>query len=497
MANIDDILNQYGKEISEETQQYGNALQSNMTRDSVRRPWSAEQESEIQGAAPAETSEIDKLWYASPGSIASTIRKHLKILVPVFLTSLLVAIAAARYFPTTFNSSLHLYAPEKTDSISSRLSLFSNRVEFASFPVDFKVPLGLIARRLRGEAAKKWVLTQYAAKPHSSDVEINPSSVKAETFHTDGTELLVIQGYANDPRIAAEVTNLYWDYLENEVAVMQKEHLMTIDQWVDMTSKSLHKNLDDVTDQLDVLGAGAMSNSDARLSSMLADAYSDSEVKRIRLQKEIEDLNSASRSHSFDKIWSISDPAIQDLRQVDQALQSAQLADPPDVIAARREEVRSKALNLVESLLKDKRIEYAALQQQSQKLKIQLDSHEVLGVSDHQKDLLRKQADYQNLIDELNRLKGQLLVERNLKFTRLNVVQQALPDVTTRRPLFLVKYGFCLLASILFTFIVLATMEWRVLEEGQSRSKTEDRPRDGEGSRRRAPISQPAPELGV
>jgi hypothetical protein len=494
MANIDDILNQYGKEISEETHEYSNALQANMTRDSVRRPWSPpDQEGGTQNQSSPSSDSIEGLWYASPQSIAETIRKHAKILLPVLGTSLLLAIAAARYFPTTFNSSLHLYAPEKTDSISSRLSLFSNRVEFASFPVDFKVPLGLIARRLRGEVARTWVLKQYAAKPHLTDVEVIPASVKAETFHTDGTELLVIQAYANDPKIASDVAYLYRDYLENEVNVMRLDHLEKIHQWVEMTGQGLQRSLDDVTSELQKLAEGALSNSDVQLNNKLADAFSESEIRRIKAQKEIEDLQSASVSHSFDKIWGIADPAIQDLRQVDQALQTSQLADPPEVVKARREEVRAKALTLVDTLLRDKKIENAALQQQSKKLKAQVTSHEMIGVSEHQRDLIRQQSEYQGLIGELARLREQIRVERDLKVSHLTVVQQALPDPTTRRPLFLVKYGFCVLASLFFTLIVLMLLEW---SEAGLRLKSK-RPQDGMGSRSRSPLGQPVSELGA
>ena len=89
----------------------------------------------------------------------------------------------ASLIPSSYFSTLHLYAPEKTDSVSSRLQLFSNKIEYASFPIDFKIPLGLIARRLKSEAARSWVLQRYAATDnHLSREAIDARLVNARNF---------------------------------------------------------------------------------------------------------------------------------------------------------------------------------------------------------------------------------------------------------------------------------------------------------------------------
>jgi hypothetical protein len=461
MASIDEILKEFTSEVSDETKRYSSALQTNVSRDSIRRPWNRPTTNQPSAADKEERGELREVWFESMPSILSALKKHGKTLAIIFGITLAIILVVAGYLPSMYNSSLHLYAPEKTDSISSRLNLFSNRVEFASFPVDFKIPLGLVARRLRDEAAKEWVLRQYAAKTNKSDERIVSALVHADTFYADGSELLVIQGYANSPQIAADITNLYWDYLENEIGTMRREHLRKIDQWISLTSANLQQRTKQLGAEVGMLAGAPLSESRVHLNGKLAEAYSDVELKRLQLQRELTELKKASASKSTEDLWAISNSEIQDLKMVYQALEAQGAVESSEALKQRRADIKRQAMKLAHSLLEERQNQYVELQDESNKLKSQLDAHSIAGVSDHQRALLRQQADYQAQVAELEKLRAQIGVESTLTPSRLRVIQPAFADASTRRPLLVLKYLVCLLLAIMVTLIALFVLQYR------------------------------------
>ena len=481
MPSIDDLVKEYGKEIEHETVQYRGVLQNQVSRDPVRRPWDGlEEPLEAQsgnlrrsgGGKSADSEMENRLWYASWRTMLASIRLNIRLILFVFFFFLAIFCGILQTVPSTYSSALHLYAPEKTDSISNRLALFSNRLEFASFPVDFKIPLGLVARRLKSFAAREWVLNKYESQPHNNvSAEIDARIVRAETFYAEGSELLVIQGYANEPLIAAQVTNLYWDYLENEIRKMREENITKVNQWVDLTVKTLDQRLHDTSVQIQKSTATPIADSRARINSKLSEAYSDLEMRKLQLQKELEELRTATGSnHDVAKLWMVSNSEIQDLRQVDQALSHEQGNLSAAQITSKRADIETQARRLAQKLLDDKEIEFSNLKVQAFKIKPRVDANELTDrdrqSSERLRDLFRHQTDYQNQLEELERLKAQLKVEQNLTTTRLRPIQAALPDSASRRPILILKY----LVGILLSFLLaIGSLIWVESRKAKSR----------------------------
>ncbi len=484
MPNIEDLMKKYAKEIAGEKEQFESAITNRVSRDSVRRPWDSPSEtvtSPTGGTPPTPGGAAKELvmdpnlfrekilaavpiWYSSWQSIKDAIRRHKFGVQVSFYVTLVVSCFLAQFITSTYYSTLHLYAPEKPNDIASRIPLFSNRLEFASFPVDLKVPLGLIARRLRGEPARQWVLAQYNSQPHTG-TQLEPSVVRAETFYAEGSELLVVQGYANDPQIASEITNLYWDYLENEIKNLNVEHLSRVNQWLQLTTADINRKMEDVKSQLATLTMAPLSDATNRIDAKLAEAISENEIKRLRIQKELEELQKAEATESLDRLWAISIPEIQDLRVVDKALQDEGSTHPSVDTATRRADIQAQAFRLSHQLYEQRQAEYAELATQADRMKEQIEKHESgpsgREVSDLQKDLMASEVEYRNLIAELNRLGAQLHVQSNLNSARLRVIQPALPDPTSRRPMLVLVYTVCLLMALFVSIVFLMWCEMR------------------------------------
>jgi hypothetical protein len=474
MPDIEELIKKYGKQIVEEMNEYREVLQTRLPRDSARRPWS---DAGAEAGAANATSGADspkvpnKKWYASLHGIKSALVGHRMLLFVVLSGSLMILAALAQFIPSSYNSTLHLYAPEKTDTISSRMALFSNRLEFASFPVDFKIPLGLVARRLRNEPARDWVLKEFGSKPSNSDSHLIPEMVRAETFYAEGSELLVIQGYANDPQLAADITNLYWDYLESEVRNMRLEHLKRIEQWISLTSQNINEKLTEVTSEITRSSAMIVSESRTQLNSMLEKNYAEIEVKRIRAQKEIEELKAASSGGPArkDLIWAVSNPDIQDLRQVELALKAMAMTDEVKFRVADNEK---QAYQLVNKLLSEQTVAYGVLTDEARRMKSQIESHPTILSTNEQNERVRQQEEYRSQLVELDRLKNQISVEVNIAPPKLRVIQPALADPTTRRPLLVLKYFVCIAGSFFFTLLALLLAQMKA-----TRALSQEKPR--------------------
>jgi hypothetical protein len=462
MPNIEDLINKYGKEITSETAEFRNAMGAGVPRDSEKRPWSSAAESASQTYGPPPITK----WYGSFTGIREAVLKHKLMLFTAFFGGLMVLVGVAQFVPDSYNSVLNLYAPERTDSVSSRLQLFSGRVEFAGFPVDFKIPLGLTARRLRSDRAKEWVLKQYAQRPHDSRITINPDLIHADTFYAEGSELLVIQGYANAPQIAADVTNLYWEYLETEIGGMRKEHLHRVNQWLALTASNLQAKLDDLNLKASAVSDSPMALSRAQLNSKLADTYADAEVKRIRTQKQLDELAAALNHRpelTLTTLWSLPYPELQDLRQVHSALALQQETDTSPLLASRLKSIDEQAVTLAKKLLEQRRLEFDSLTNETQKLKTQIDLQMPANTLQGQRDLLTQQTQTKLLLSELDALKAQLAVEFDIAPSRLRVIQPALPDFSTRRPSLVVKYSACALAALMLSILSLAWAQRKVV----------------------------------
>lgn len=405
---------------------------------------------------------VPELWYATGMGVLQAIRFHQKALIATFAISLLIVGGLASFFPSSYYSTLHLYAPEKADSISSRLQMFSNRIEFASFPVDFKIPLRLIARRLASDEAQQWVVNAYKAEQAKSKNPEAPSvidqMVRAETFYAEGSELLVIQGYANDPDIATRITNLYWDYLEQQIVLMRDENLKEIHRWIELTSMDWNQRMDEISQALAAIPSNDMNGVRDQLNGQLVTTLSNAQLQKKKIDLARDDLRRALRSSGTQELWALNLPEIQDLKRIDQALQQGAIN------SQSHDEIVKRANDVAEKKLKDFDTQSRIAGEEIGQIKLQMADNSLASKNQNQfntkqSELTRQQEDYAGRIEELTKLSNQINVESTLAHGRLRPIRTAFPDPSTRRPLLAVKFGLCLLLSILATIAALLILQ--------------------------------------
>jgi hypothetical protein len=399
------------------------------------------------------------VWYSSITGVVQAFLKHRIKLLVIFVLSTTLTTSIASFIPSTYFSTLHLYAPEKTDSVASRLQLFSNKIEYASFPVDFKIPLGLIARRLKSLEAKAWVLKKYAEMPtHASEKKIDPELVNAETFYAEGSELLVVQGYANDPFVSVDVTNLYWDYLENEIKSLHEDNLAKVQKWIVLTSDDWTQRLNSISKRLTNMPTTGYQENNGQLRTQLTSDYSSFEIKKRKINKEKAELQTALKSKDLSLVWAISDPEIQDIRRVDEAI-SAEYGTQNS-----HEALIARGMEILHRRIQEKDLELVSIEEQMNQVKQQMVERASVSrmessISSKQSDLIRQQSDYVGRLEELEKLKNQIEVESTLAHKKLSPIQAAFADPTSLRPSMVVKYFICVFAAIFFTLIALILLE--------------------------------------
>ncbi len=480
MPNIDDLFEKHSKEIAEESLRFKEAMQTEIPRDPLRRPWNDssgrpsidstdvrhERRDDRRQPATEAPLKVELPWYATFWSFVAAVKKNQTILLKVFAFAGLISIVAAQFVPIIYNSSLQLFAPDKVDKISSRLQLFANRVEFASFPTDLKIPLGLIVRRLKSPVATAWVLEKYQTRPSSVETPISPTSVQAETFYAEGSELLTIQGYANNPKAAVEITNLYWDYFEKEVSEMRTEHLQKVDEWIQLTSVELERKLADIAGQTGKLAALAPGAEQSHIQSRLSDSYADILMRKIRVQKEHDELQKALQQKSLDVLFKVNDPEVQDAHRIYEALETQSAATPNQRFENQKLEIKRRVEETVATNLEQKNVELDSLESEIKKIKPRLSSIQTVALSGDptglkMQELFRQQAQYQSQLDEIENLKAQIKVESDISESRLKPIQAAIVDPSTGRPYRAVIYLVCLFASLLVTLIALMIVQIR------------------------------------
>ena len=476
MPTINELLEKHSGEIADESRRFKGEVQTEIPRDPLRRPWNdvGDEIGNVGGArsvlnkAPTKVSaalasELDPVWYATLGSILRAVKQNVKLLSLIFCTTLATSIIGAEFVPMTYSSALQLYAPDKSDDISSRLALYANRVEFASFPIGLKIPLGLIVRRLKGPEARAWVIEQFMSKKGTSNTGFNADSVRVETYYAEGSELLVIQGYANQPEAAMEITNLYWDYFENEIRNMRQEHLAKVSQWIQMTSFDIGQKSASVMERIAKLSPEKQGAEKVQIRGRLAESFADLQMKRIHAQREYDELGAAAKDSTGEKLFLLSDSEMQDMRRIKLALDGQNGEIPAARLKSQKEDLLTQARDFANGRLAEKEIELSSLKEQLRKLSPQLDSYRSIDATDSTmssqiRELLHQEDQYQSQLDELDKLKSQIEVESNIVHMRLRPIQTASSDPSTRRPYKMVLYGlgaaFALFLSLLALGII-------------------------------------------
>jgi hypothetical protein len=472
MPTINELLEKHAGEIADESRRFKSEVQTEIPRDPLRRPWNdVANESEAVGGArsvankaPTKSSTLTPekatVWYATLGSILEAIKQNLKLLSLVFFLTFAASSIGAQFVPVTYSSALQLYAPDKSDDISSRLALYANRVEFASFPVGFKIPLGLIVRRLKGPEAKAWVIEQYLSKNKVSDKGFDADAVRVETYYAEGSELLVIQGYARTPETAVEITNLYWDYFENEIRNMRGEHLAKVSEWIQMTSFDLGQKSASLMERIAKLSPEKQGAEKVQIRGRLAESFADLQMKQMRVQRERDDLSAAVADRSGEKLFLLSDIEIQDMRRIKLALNEQKNGTSPERLNTQKEDLLKQAREFAHDRLAEKEIELSSLKEQLRKISPQLLSYKSTDTADSAassqiRELLRQEDQYQSQLDELSKLKSQIEVESNLVHMRLRPIQAATPDTSTCRPYKMLLYGLGAVIALFFSLLTL------------------------------------------
>lgn len=444
MPEFDDLLNQHKAEIEEEKKSYGTVIQNEIPRDPLRRPWHQQDapdfiESSVSAGAKKE-GKREYPWFASFGGIWRVLRRRWRVAVAGALVAALLISGAAMTVAPSYSSTLHLYAPDKVDSIVSRMNLLTNQLEFASLPIEFRVPISLISRRLRDTTARQWVLEQLlnSEKVKAGQLRVSPDSVHVETFYSAGQELLVIQGFANNPDAAYEVTNLYWKYLENELETIRKAYFSRIDEWIKVRAEALDRDIANLGEMLGkstakISGTDGQSPLQARLRNDLADL----EMKKLALQKELEVLNASLKTGSLEELRKITDPELQQMLEIRRGLAAEDGA--PANYRSHVGEIETEIKNMINRRVDERQLQLQQAIVDRQRYSRQLDSFrssegeqqiESEGFRDSQQRMRTLEAQR----SDLDKLKAQLALENQVGSVTFKAVQLPFPDVSTVRP---------------------------------------------------------------
>ncbi len=217
------------------------------------------------------------------------LQQHQRLILVSFLAFALIFGFFAFKIPSSYYSTLHLYAPEKSDSIGTRLSLFTQRLEYASFPVDYKTPISLISRRLHEEVARNWVINKFKTDPAYSDLV--ESSVSVDTNYVPNQEILAIEAYANTPELAVVATNYYWDFLIKDIQDLEQEQNIKIKKWFGLTNQSLDQQISDTMKLLEGTTSRTFQKTGiTKLQDSMGEVFSILEMKKSSLEKQLAEL---------------------------------------------------------------------------------------------------------------------------------------------------------------------------------------------------------------
>lgn len=381
-----------------------------------------------------------------------------KRLLVSFLAFAIILGGYAFTIPSSFYSTLHLYAPEKTDSISSRLSLFTQKLEYASFPVDLKTPISLFSRRLREETAKDWVIQKIITDPTNKEI-LNPSSISIETNYVPNQEILAIEGYANSPELATLVTNYYWEFLIADIRSLEEEQQIKIQKWFDLTNKSLDQQIEDNMKKLETIAPNAFQKSGVfKLQESLEDTFSDLELRKTNLEQQLRELKSWANRSDFVGLTESMDPEVDSQLKIYNQL----LTQKNIVNEERVQQGLTTVIDTISNRIKEIQYELSSASSeqktaQGQIANINIKDNQIKVASEQEMNLRAQLMTLRTQKSDLITFKSQIEMESSIRSPQFKIIRKPSPNPASIRPLPVVKYGMAFFIAFILACATILT----------------------------------------
>lgn len=361
----------------------------------------------------------------------------------------------ASTIPVTYFSTLHLYAPEKTDTIGTRLSLFTQKLEFASFPVDYKTPVSLMSRRLREDEAAQWVAKQLQTDPQYAGMKdkIKAETIAVETNYVPTQEILAIEGYANTPEAASVVTMLYWKYLSQDLRSFELEQQTKTRLWFDLTNSSIEKQIDLISDEIERISPRTyQKNSINKVQDSVSSSISESELRRSYLNKVLSELAVLDTTPEFTENSDSVEPEIRSRLRI-----YARLKKEKELVSEVKlqstlndlhEAIRGKIIDTRNEL---RLLEHSRSSSEQEMSRLNLSENHIRIASEQEADLRTQLISLRNLKGDLIKFKSQLEMESQIRTPQFRPIHYPQPNPSSVRPLPVVKYGMAMVIALLMT----------------------------------------------
>lgn len=464
MPTLNDLLNQHKDEIENEIKQYKAQQKTEITRNNDTRVWKAKLKNEIDFEEEKSKHIVpenkERKTEFSFGRAVFNRWKMGFLLLAILMAPTLIAV---NFLPKNYFSVMYIYAPEKSDSIASRMTLFYNRVEFASFPTELKMPVSLLSKKLKQSEARNWVIKTYIERfSQNSTLPFSPESISAEVAYVVNTETLMIQGFANHPEVAMLITNLYGEYFQLLKKNIEDEHRQKIDEWFAQTMSNIDKQSDDIFLQLQNITLSPINKSMLNsISGRMSENANQIEMKLATLNLQRDELLRALKTTDFKEMSFVTDVEVQNLLKIREELLSR---PETQQYSYRIDDMESQIRTLIQNKIQEKTLAIKTAHQDqivvNKKLKDNKDLNSVLNVNQElESNLITQLNSLRSQKSELLKLKSQLQVELSSGNLDYKVVQPPLANENSLRPLPAVRYLMAIALVFLLVLLTLSAVE--------------------------------------
>lgn len=437
-------------------------MNENTEKVSPRRPWDLLEkavdsglhfEEKFDSAADTEFSEPKQAasGKATFSDLFKILQQHQRLILASFLAFSLIFGFFAFKIPSSYYSTLHLYAPEKSDSIGTRLSLFTQRLEYASFPVDYKTPISLISRRLHEEIARNWVIDKFKMNPAFADLVEN--SVSVDTNYVPNQEILAIEAYANTPELAVVATNYYWDFLIKDIRDLEQEQNIKIKKWFDLTNQSLDQQISDTMKLLEGTTSRTFQKTGiTKLQDSMGEVFSTLEMKRSSLAKQLSELKILSKRTDFiDITESLDSDTSAQLKIYNQLILQKSLISPAQMEMGRIAIIDTIRKRIRETDYELTSIRFGQTKAQSEMSMINARDNSIKVAAEQEMDLRSQLITLRTQKSDLIKFKSQIEMESSIRSAQFKAIRLPAPNPSSVKPLPSVKYSFVIFISVILS----------------------------------------------
>lgn len=458
MPDLKDFLQNNEASMREQLAKKPFPNQKQIDRNNETRPWSSQTEDldfddQIKVQASSKVLQRNHSFNA-----LDTILEYRISLLALMIFSAAVFFPIAIFYPVNYFSVQQAYIPERTDTITSRIGLLTNRIEFASMPVESKLPTSLVVRRLNTTEARDWVIKQAYSQLQYENLRssLKPESVSVEVTYDASLETLTLIGYANSPEWAAIITQLYWEYLLKIAKEADEKIQQKINQWMFALNERIDADIASLTDQIESNSKGSKTGVQLNyVQNTLSESYANQELNRTHLMQLHRDLQLAKNTPNLDLLKDSSDPDIAALIQMRKQL----IASPESSYYFKRiDEIEQQIPIMIRQKLSQVEYQLKKIDQANISVKGQLARNQNLEtkeiISNEKNEFVRSQlVALKEQKADLTKLQSQLNIETSLNKNKdFRVLTSATANESSLRPTRSVRLALALFASLLIPF---------------------------------------------